>query len=248
VTARQPGLAERAHPFTTGTIALALIALAIILPAPVGTLALYATTILIAAISGAGRGVRVGVMTVLPLWILLFVLQGILGDPPRVAAPWGGTLSAPGLAWTVSQGSRLATIITASAAFAVAFNAHRFLQAAIARRWPFGAAFLVVATLDAAERLGQQARWLREAQRARGVPVTGSLSRRARAIPALVFPLLLTALTEADDHALALETRGLMLPGTRTALDPPQDRIAERCIRWGALLTVVAAIVWRIVP
>jgi len=239
-------LARRAHPFTTGTVTLALVALALVLPSAADAAVLYGITIAIAWFSGAGVGVRRGLVAVLPIWILLFILQGMLGEAPRIAAPWGGTLSQPGLDWVLSQGSRLAVIATASLAFASIFDPHRFLQAAIARRWPFGAAFLLVATLDAADRLGQQARQLREAQRTRGVRVTGSTATRVRALPALVFPLLLASLTEADDRALALETRGLLIQGPRTAIDPPADRAIDRVVRWLALTCVIVAVVWRI--
>lgn len=238
-------LARRSHPFTNGAVALALIALALALPSAAAVALLYLGTVLLAWLSGAGRGVRRGLVAVFPVWLLLFLLQGVLGDAPRIAAPWGGTLSQPGLEWALSQGSRLAVIATASLAFASVFDPHRFLQAAIARRWPFGAAFLLVATLDAAERLADQARRLREAQRTRGVHVTGSIAVRVRAVPALVFPLLLASLTEADDRALALETRGLMIVGPRTVIDPPNDSAIDRVIRWLALLLVSAGVVWR---
>jgi energy-coupling factor transport system permease protein len=238
-------LAARAHPFTPGAVALALGALALALPSPGQSTALYAFTVILALATGSGRGVRSGFVVVLPIWVLLFVLQGVYGEGPRVAAPWGGTLSESGLQWAWSQGTRLAVIATASLAFASSFDPHRFLQAAIARRWPFSAAFLLVATLDAADRLGVQAHRLREAQRTRGVRVTGSLAARARAFPALVFPLLLVSLTEADDRALALETRGLTTPGPRTAIDPPRDTAVDRVVRWLALASVVAAVISR---
>lgn len=240
-------LAHRAHPFTSGAVALALVALALVLPTAGDTIVLYAITIALAVATGAGSGVRRGLLVVAPIWVLLFVLQGMLGEAPRIAAPWGGTLSQPGLAWSLSQGSRLAVIATASLGFASVFNPERFLQAAIACGWPFGAAFLLVSTFDAADRLAAQARQLREAQRTRGVRVTGSIGHRIRALPALVFPLLLASLTEADDRALALETRGLMLRGRRAAIDPPSDRTIDGAVRWVALATVIVAIAWRIV-
>lgn len=239
-------LARRAHPFTAGAVATALIALALILPSATQAAALYLGCALLAWSTGARAGVRRGLLAVAPIWLLLFLLQGVLGDGPRIAAPWGGTLSEPGLHWALSQGSRLAVIATASLAFADVFDPHRFLQAAIAARWPFGAAFLLVATLDAADQMGQRARRLREAQRTRGVRVAGSMIVRARALPALVFPLLLASLTEADDRALALETRGLMISGRRTALDPPRDTVADRAVRWFAVLLVGAAAAWRL--
>jgi energy-coupling factor transport system permease protein len=240
------GLARQAHPFTTGAVALALASLGVLAPAPAGTAVLYATTVALALVAGAARGVWLALLISGPLWVLLFVMHGILGEGPRVPFIGGGTLSAEGLDWAIGQGARLGAIVTASLAFAVTFDPHRFLQAAIARRWPWPAAFLVVATLDAADRFGAQARRLREAQRTRGLRVRGSLWTRARAVPALAFPLMLAALTEADEHALALETRGLTLPGQRTALDPPPDTQVDRVVRWAALVAVLAAVAWRI--
>jgi energy-coupling factor transport system permease protein len=220
--------------------------LAVVLPAPRATIALLVGATVLGIVSGAGKGVRLGFAVAAPFWILLFVVHALLGADARIPAPWGGTYSATGLAWALDQGSRLGAIIMASLVFAAEFDPHRFLQAAISRRWPFGLAFLVVATLDAAARFNEQARRLREAQRTRGLMVHGSLLSRARAIPALVFPLLLASITEADDHALALETRGLTMPGVRTAIDPPTDSFVDRLVRWTMLAVVLAAVIWRV--
>ena len=241
-------LARRAHPFTVGAVALTLAALVMIAPAPRGTIMIYLATSAIAVLTGAHRGVVLGLIICVPLWLFLFLMHGVLGEGPRIDAAWGGTVSASGIALALAQGSRLAAIITASLAFATAFDPHRFLQAAIARGWRFDGAFVVVATLDAADRLAAQARRLREAQRTRGLRVRGSLQVRARALPALVFPLLLASLTEADERALALETRGLTIRGPRTAIDPPIDTLLDRAVRWGALAIVITALAWRLAP
>ncbi len=236
------GLARAAHPFTSGAVALALALLAMLAPAPTGPPVAYAAVCVAVIATGVGRAVLIGLAVSVPLWLLLVVMHGVLGEGARLATPVGGTLSISGLAWAVEQGSRLAAIVTASLGFARAFDPHRFLQAAIARRWPFAAAFLVVATLDAMTRFGEQAIRLREAQRTRGLRVRGSLRARARAVPALIFPLLLASLTDADEQVLALETRGLTAPGRRTAIDPPPDTRLDRLVRWGSLLVVLVAI------
>ncbi len=238
-------LARRAHPFTTGGVALSLAAMALLAPPPHGTIAIYAITIVLALVGGVGRGVVLGALVCAPLWVLLFIMHGVLGEGERTARFLGIALSASGVDWALEQGVRLGAVVTASLAFAQAFDPHRFLQAAIARRWRFDLAFLIVATLDAATRLGEQARRLREAQRTRGLRVSGTLATRARALPALVLPLMLVSLTEADDRALALETRGLTLPGLRTPLDPPRDTGLDRLARIAALTGVVACAWWR---
>ena len=76
--------------------------------------------------------------------------------------------------------------------------------------------------------------------------MTGSMATRVRALPALMFPLLLASLTEADDRALALETRGLMIQGPRAAIDPPTDRVIDGVVRWLALMSVIGAVIWRV--
>ncbi len=180
-----------------------------------------------------------------PFWVLLLLMHGVMGDPPRATMLLGVALSTAGTAWAVEQGLRLTAIVTTSLVFATSFDPHRFLQAAIARGWRFDMAFLVVATLDAADRLGEQAVRLREAQRTRGLRTGRSLLSKARALPALVFPLMLMSVMEADERALALETRGLTLPGRRTPIDPPADQLLDRLIRWMALLLVGATAWWR---
>jgi energy-coupling factor transport system permease protein len=239
-------LARAAHPFTPATIALGAIALSLVLPDPRSVGLLCICVAILAAATGAARGVVRACAVVFPIWILLFILQALLGDAPRMAAPWGGTLSVSGTAWMLAQGSRLTAIALASLSFAAVFDPDAFLQAAIDRRWPFGIAFLLVATLDAADRLSAQARQLREAQRTRGVHVAGSISTRIRAVPALVFPLLLASLTDAGDRSLALETRGLMLQGPRHAIDPPRDSMADRTVRWCVGAILLLAVIWRI--
>jgi energy-coupling factor transport system permease protein len=236
----------RAHPFTDGALVLMVVALALLLPSWPTTSALYLVTCAVAIAVGAGTGVRLGLLVAAPLWVLLGVMHVILGDGPRAPFVLGGSYAIEGLDWALSQGTRLAAIVTASLAFAARFDAHRFLQATIARGWPFTAAFVLVATLDAADRFGAQAVRLREAQRTRGLKVRGSVGARLRAIPALAFPLMLAALTEADDRALALESRGLTRVGPRTALDPPADTARDRVVRWSALALVLATLAWRI--
>jgi energy-coupling factor transporter transmembrane protein EcfT len=60
-------------------------------------------------------------------------------------------------------------------------------------------------------------------------------------------PLVLSALHEVDERALALETRGLAPGVRRTPLAPPPDSVAQQVARWGVVLACVAALVWRVV-
>jgi hypothetical protein len=91
--------ARRAHPFTPGAVMLALVAAAVIAPAPNGSVIVYSVTIMLAIITGAGRGVWLGILVSAPLWLLLFVMHGILGEGPRAPFIGGGTLAVEGMRW-----------------------------------------------------------------------------------------------------------------------------------------------------
>jgi energy-coupling factor transport system permease protein len=238
------GFARRAHPFTPFVLALAIALLAFLLPAPAGPLALYAAVIALAAASGVGGAARAAALVCLPLWGFLFVLHGLLGDGPTVhVGPLA--LSRAGLELALAQAGRFGAVATASLALLRAFQPARFLDAVAARGWSFHGAYLLVATLQAGPRLRQRAGQVLEAQRARGLRYRGSPLARLRALAPVVLPLVLGALAEVDDRAMALEARA-MGAARRTPLAPPRDTTTDRLLRWGSVALVAGVLVWRV--
>jgi energy-coupling factor transport system permease protein len=121
------------------------------------------------------------------------------------------------------------------------------VDALLERGVPFHVAYLLVATLQSVPELQRRAAAILDAQRCRGLRVRGTVWRRVRSVVPLAVPLVLGALGEVDDRALALEARGAASGQRRTPLAPPPDRWAERVTRWLMLATVVGTIAWRIV-
>lgn len=240
------GLVSRAHPFTAPVVTVAVTLLAFLLPAPLGPVALFGVTVVLVLAVGSGRAVVQGAMVCLPLWFFLFLLHGLMGPEPRFAV---GVLelSATGGAQALAQGGRLGAIVTATLGMYDGFRPSRFIDAVAARGWPFHWAYLLVATITAVPRLVAAGRSIREAQRARGLRVTGSVRHRLAGLRALALPLLFGALAEVDGRTLALETRAVHAGARRTPLDPPADRPADRAVRWLCVLAVVAALGWRVV-
>lgn len=234
-----------AHPFTLPTLALAVLALALLLPAPAGPLALCGVTIVLALAAGEARSVRRALLVCLLPWTFLLLLHGVLGDGERVRVA-GLPFARDGLRVALVQGARLFAVFAASFTAIARFAPGRFLDAFAARRWPVRWAYLVVATLQAVPRLGARARRITEAQRARGLAAGGHPLARARALTPLALPLVLGALVEADDRAFTLELRGLGAGRERTPLAPPADPFAGRALRWLAAMAVLAAFVWRV--
>jgi len=221
------------HPFTPFVLVGGVAALAFLLPPPVGPVALYGGVLIAALAAGMGGAAVAAGLVLLPLWGFLLLLHGIL--------PGGDGYPA-----AVAQGARLGAVATASIMLLRGFKPSRFLDAASSRGWSLSAAYLIVSTLQAAPRLRARAASILEAQRARGLRAGGSPWARVRALVPLSLPLVLATLTEVDDRAMALEIRGFRSPGvTRTPLDPPPTTGRDRSLRWGTLILVLAASVWR---
>jgi len=220
---------RRRHPFTLLALAGALPALAWILPAPAGGMATAAAALGLALLPAAGGGAtvaRAAVLTAAPFWAFLLLLHDA--------------------ATALAIGLRLTTMVASVVWVVAALPPARLVEALVARGWSARAAYVFAATLAAVPVLRARARRIVEAQRCRGLSPRGGLVRRLRALRALALPLVLSALHEVDERALALETRGLASGARRTALAPPADPPAERALRWGLAALCAAALVWRL--
>lgn len=218
------------HPFTLLTLAAALPALAWILPAPWGgpaALSVVAVLLLAPGVSPGLRVARTAALTAAPFWFFLFLLHGVGG--------------------MVATGPRLTTMIGSFVWLVAVLPPARLVEAMVAAGWPVSAAFLFSATLSAVPALRERASRLVDAQRCRGLRTRGGPLVRFAALRALALPLVLSALHEVDERALALETRGLTAGARRTPLAPPADYAAERMLRWTLVLGCLALVVWRIV-
>lgn len=240
------GLPWPRHPFTLPVLALAVLVLVFVLPAPGGPASVAAATVGAAAMLGEFRALRRGLLAALVPSLLLLVLHGGFGGGAPVHVLDGVMLSAPGLRVAAAQAARLVAVLVASALVLARFQPSRFIDAVAARGWRPHWAYLVVATLQAVPRLVLRARQVADAQSTRGLARRGSLARRVRALAPLALPLVLGTIVEADDRAQALEQRGLGGRSPRTPLLPPPDPPGEMLVRALAVLAAVGAVAWRV--
>src|SRR5881409_2418327 len=210
---------RRLHPFTLLAIAGALPALAWILPAPAGGACTAAVALVLTASRGLRRGLWPAVLTAAPFWVFLRLLH----DVPT----------------TIAIGLRITTMVASFVWLAATLAPDRLVEATVARGWSVTAAYLFAATITAVPMLRGRARRIVEAQRCRGLSPRGSLGNRLRALRALALPLVLSALHDVDERALALETRGMVSGARRTPLAPPPDSVVERAARWALLVACV---------
>jgi energy-coupling factor transport system permease protein len=227
------GPLRRAHPYTPLTVALSLAILAFVLPAPWGTFILCLVAIALPLLEGVPQVLRPAALTALPFWVFLLVIHGLIRESPLTA---------------VTFGLRITIVVIGFLTALAAVQPARLVDAALQQGMPFPLAYLFAAALQAVPRLRLRASEILEAQRCRGLKVRGSPWRRMHAIIPLAVPLILSAVSEVDERAIALETRGAGHVTRRTILHPPSNAPAERMLRWVLLVAAAAAVAFRLLP
>ena len=110
--------------------------------------------------------------------------------------------------------------------------------------FPPGSQYLLAASLNAVPEARRRAEEVLEAQRCRGLRVAGGPLARLRAALPLAGPLMVSLVTDAERHGIALDARAFDAQGKRTWLTAVPDSHRERALRtamWGA---TIALIVW----
>jgi energy-coupling factor transport system permease protein len=112
----------------------------------------------------------------------------------------------------VAAGFKLMNLATVFFVFFITTKPEDVTNSLIKAGLPQSAAFIVGAALQFVPVLARRAAGVRDAQRARGIPMALGW-RGVRTYPAFLWPLLVQAFQMADALAEAMETRGFGLPG-----------------------------------
>jgi len=112
----------------------------------------------------------------------------------------------------IVSGLRLLTIGTAFFLFFQTTPPNRLSNGLLKMGLPYPFAFVLSASMQFVPVLIRRARNIRDAQRARGIPIEGALGTLLH-LPALAGPLLIQAFKFADELAEAMEARGFGISG-----------------------------------
>ena len=190
------------------------------------------------------RVVRAAVLATLPIAIALGIVQGFGGLGETVLFRVGPLeASAEGMASAAQVSLRLFVMAAALALFGLTTPASELVADLERRGVSPRLAFAASATLGAVPALLEQARVVRDAQRARGLDIDGGLAARIRGVLPLAGPVVLGTLHGVEQRALALEARAFGRPGSREPLWTPPDSLLQRIVRWALAADVVLLVV-----
>lgn len=225
------GILHRAHPFTALSLAGTAAVLAFVLPGTASVWLLVVGLAVLGLAAGLSQTLVVAALFAAPFWFFLALIHGVFGSD------WATALAVSG---------RITAILTSFLLVLAVVQPARLIDAMLARGVPFSVAYLLGATLQAVPRLSERAAAILDAQRCRGLQLRGSPWRRLRTLVPLAVPLVLGALAEVDERAVALEIRGAVSGRRRTPLHPPPDSGWDRIVRWTLATALVGAVGWRL--
>jgi energy-coupling factor transport system permease protein len=241
-------LLHRLHPLTKLAAAALVIVAIYALPWLLAPLALFGALLLLAALSGvADRFLGAALRVLLPITISLFVIQGILFPPPGsdtfALGPF--MLARQGLEFAFLTSTRLLAFTGTFLLLLETTHPADLVYALTERGLPRSIGYILLVSLQIVPDMSARATAILEAQRSRGLETSGVV-RRVSALVPLVGPLVVGALVDVEERAMALESRAYTAAGPKTSLRQLVDTPAQRIVRWAILLALLGLIGVRI--
>ena len=241
-------LLHRLHPLTKLAAAALVIAATYLLPWLLAPLVLFGGLFCLAYYSGVAEPfLRTALRVLLPITISLFLIQGLLFPPPGATPLLLGpiTLRREGLVFAFVTSTRLLAFTGTFLLLLETTHPADLVFALTQRGLPSSIGYILLVALQIVPDMAARATAILEAQRSRGLETQGGI-RRVRALVPLVGPLIVGALVDVEERAMAIESRAYTANVPKTSLRELVDSAGQRLARWLMLLGIVALIGWRI--
>jgi energy-coupling factor transport system permease protein len=237
---------HRLHPLTKLCAAILVIVAAYCLPGIWTAFGLFIALVLIAG------GVRVArsfmpilLLGMLPIVFSIFLIQGIL-FPPEGAQEFARygflSLTWEGLAFAWKISSRLLVFSTAILLLLSVTHRGDLVLALQQHGMPRWIGYVLLVTMQLIPEMLKRAKQILDVQRSRGLNTRGL--RRITALFPLLAPLMVGALLDVEERAVAIETRAYLRNGPTTSLRQLHDTSAQRASRWLMIAAIAALAIW----
>lgn len=187
--------------------------------------------------------------TLLPLALFMGVIHGLFNPANHTVLITLGNLLVyqEGIQFTFTVVLQLSAVLSASLLFAFCTHPADLITAVSQAGWPPALAYLLGSPLLLLPAMRERARTIQAAQRARGLETHGRLTHRFRAVLPLVAPLVLGAIVEVEQRAIALEIRSFNIPGKKTSWRKVADSTVNRVVRWAMMLVITILVAYRFI-
>jgi energy-coupling factor transport system permease protein len=241
------------HPLLMVLVLASMVTIGVALPPVWGTGAACAAFFLLAWAAGVAREFsRLYLRLFLIVGVLLFVLRAIFATDLRNAFwIWGGfAISAKSIHDAAAFALLIMALCGAISLFFVLVSIRRLTLSLEELGVNHHVSYVVLASFQSIADLSEGSRAVLDAQKSRGIETEGSLLVRAKALVPIVIPVFMSAITQTEERALALDARAFNANRPRTQLAYLPRPGATQWVLVGAVamtalvLTVGKALQW----
>lgn len=238
----------RVHPFTK----LAYIAAAISVPLMGGSLWLFAAFIVFSlAVLASGHLLRRVVPLVafsFTILITIFLIHGLFNQNNQPPLFQVGPLHfyQEGLLYAFRIGLNVLNMLFSFAILVLSTKPSELVEELEKRGFSRHIGYIILSVFQIVPQMMSTMSTITDAQRSRGMETEGNLRTRAKAFLPLISPVVMSALINTRERAVALEVRGFAAKQKKTYLAERTPHRGDKPITIILLALIVLTAVWRI--
>lgn len=185
----------------------------------------------------------------LPLLLFMIPIHGFLYPDNKTILLdfFGMTLYQEGLFFAITTFSKLTLVLMASLIFVFSTHPADLITAISQAGKSPSLAYLLGSPLLLIAGMRERIETIQAAQRARGLHIDGNVFQRFYSLAPLILPLVIGAIVEVEQRAIALEVRGFKSTSTKTSLRELTDSTLQRLARWLMLASAATIVLFRCV-
>lgn len=181
------------------------------------------------------------------LTLIIFAVQGLMIPSNEIMAKFGFiTVYKAGIITAAKLTSKISALVSTVTMLTLVSKAKEFTVALEKKGLNSKAAFILLLSLQMIPEMKKQSDVIMDSQKARGVEMEGNIFVRFKALIPIFIPMVLSSITNTEERAITLESRGFSIGEGRTILNDIFETKYDKIMKILLILFLIFCIVWRI--
>jgi cobalt transport protein len=236
------------YPLTKFYLAVSLLISAFILPNYIyGYLLILICGIIVYFYGKLGIYLKRVFFSLFFLTLIIFAVQGLMIPSNEIMAKFGFiTVYKAGIITAAKLTSKISALVSTVTMLTLVSKAKEFTVALEKKGLNSKAAFILLLSLQMILEMKKQSDVIMDSQKARGVEMEGNIFVRFKALIPIFIPMVLSSITNTEERAITLESRGFSIGEGRTILNDIFETKYDKIMKILLILFLIFCIVWRI--
>lgn len=236
------------YPLTKFYLAVSLLISAFILPNYIyGYLLILICGIIVYFYGKLGIYLKRVFFSLFFLTLIIFAVQGLMIPSNEIMAKFGFiTVYKAGIITAAKLTSKISALVSTVTMLTLVSKAKEFTVALEKKGLNSKAAFILLLSLQMIPEMKKQSDVIMDSQKARGVEMEGNIFVRFKALIPIFIPMVLSSITNTEERAITLESRGFSIGEGRTILNDIFETKYDKIMKILLILFLIFCIVWRI--